>query len=180
MVGRIDEASDMERRAADLDPLNAETWSALAATQYFSGQLDVAAANSKRALDLNPDVWPGHLQLSMIQIAQGHYQDALQESEQVGYESLRSLIHSIAYHALGREKDSDAALSEIISKPGQEMNVALVYAFREQLDAAFDSLDKAYAHHNSGLIEIKAEPLLKNLHHDPRYTALLKKLNFPN
>lgn len=26
----------------------------------------------------------------------------------------------------------------------------------------------------------KVEPLLKNLHHDPRYAALLKKLNLPN
>jgi hypothetical protein len=32
---------------------------------------------------------------------------------------------------------------------------------------------------DGGLIETKVDPLLKSLHHDPRYAALLKKLNLP-
>jgi len=55
-----------------------------------------------------------------------------------------------------------------------------VYAFRNQPNEAFEWLDRAYAQRNAGLIETKSDPLLKNLHHDPRYAALLKKLNFPN
>jgi len=31
-----------------------------------------------------------------------------------------------------------------------------------------------------GLIGTKVEPLLNSLHKDPRYAALLKKLNLPN
>ena len=47
-------------------------------------------------------------------------------------------------------------------------------------DEAFQWLDRAYAAHDHGLIGTKVDPLLKNLHNDPRYTALLKKLNLPN
>jgi len=57
--------------------------------------------------------------------------------------------------------------------------IAEVYAFRNQSGEAFEWLDRAYAQRDSGLIETKVDPLLKNLHNDPRYAAFLKKLNLP-
>jgi hypothetical protein len=56
---------------------------------------------------------------------------------------------------------------------------AQVYAFRNQSEEAFGWLDRAYAQRDGGLIGTKVDPLLKSLHNDPRYAALLKKLNFP-
>jgi hypothetical protein len=58
--------------------------------------------------------------------------------------------------------------------------VAEVYAFRNQPDEAFEWLDRAYAQSDSGLIGTKVDPLIKSLHNDPRFAALLKKLNLPN
>ena len=88
---------------------------------------------------------------------------------------------AIAYHALGRKRESDAALSELITKYQQNTyRIAEVYAFRNQSGAAFEWLDRAYVERNPGLIETKVDPLLKSLHHDARYAALLKKLNLPN
>jgi hypothetical protein len=57
--------------------------------------------------------------------------------------------------------------------------IAEVYAFRNQSDEAFEWLDRAYAKHDDDLIHAKVEPLLKSLHNDPRFAALLKKLNLP-
>jgi len=54
-----------------------------------------------------------------------------------------------------------------------------VYAFRGENDHAFEWLERAYAQHDSGLAEIKADPLLKNLQRDPRYAAFLKKMRLP-
>jgi len=73
-------------------------------------------------------------------------------------------------------------LSELIAKyhEGSAYQIAEVYAFRNQADEAFEWLNRAYAQRDSGLIGTKVDPLLKRLHNDPRYTALLKKLNFPN
>jgi hypothetical protein len=80
---------------------------------------------------------------------------------------------------------ADRGLLQARSKPGsvklpKRLGIALVYAFRKQSDEAFQWLDRAYAEHDDGLIYTKVDPLLKNLHNDPRYTALLKKLNLPN
>lgn len=72
-------------------------------------------------------------------------------------------------------------MSELIAKYQaiDEYLIAEVYAIRNQRDEAFEWLDRGYARHNDGLILTKVDPLLKNLHNDPRYGTLLKKLNLP-
>jgi len=91
-------------------------------------------------------------------------------------------LHALAYFALEQRKESDTALSELIAKDQKtaEYEIAEVYAFRNQLNEAFEWLDRAYVRHNDGLILAKIDPFLKNLHNDPRYAALLKKLNLSN
>jgi hypothetical protein len=114
-------------------------------------------------------------------VLQGRPQDALPEIKLVRYDHQRAYLYAIAYYARGRKQDSDAALRELIKKfPQNAYEIAEVYAFRNQSDAAFEWLDRSYVQRNAGLIETKVDPLLKSLHHDPRYAALLKKLNLPN
>jgi tetratricopeptide (TPR) repeat protein len=182
MLGRFDEALPLVRQATDLDPLNALSWENLGEIKFVMGQLDEAAGDLKKALQLRSDVWSGHLFLSQIYIMQGRPQDALPEIELVPRDPLRAFLYAIAYHALGREKESDTALRELIAKyhEGDAYQIAEVYAFRNQFDEAFEWLDRAYVQRDDDLIETKVDPLLKNLHRNPRYTALLKKLNFPN
>jgi len=182
MLGRLDEALQLSRRAIDLDPLNAHSWQSLGDTEYYVGQLDTAAPDFQKALELNPDVFPGNISLSRTYIVQGRAQDALSEIEIVRYDPERASLHAIAYYALGRKKEADAALSELIAKYHASMayQIAEVYAFRNQSDEAFKWLDRAYVQRDDDLTVTKVDPLLKNLHNDLRYAAFLKKLNFPN
>jgi tetratricopeptide (TPR) repeat protein len=181
ILGRFDEVLSMARRAIDLDPLNADSWASLGEIEFVMGRLDAAEADFKKALELSPDVWNGHIYLSLIYIMQGRPHNALPEIELVRPDLLRAFLYPIAYFALGREKESDAALSELIAKyhADSAYQIAQVYAFRNQSDKAFEWLGRAYAQRDSGLIETKVDPLLKSLHNDPRYAALLKKLNLP-
>jgi TolB-like protein/DNA-binding winged helix-turn-helix (wHTH) protein/cytochrome c-type biogenesis protein CcmH/NrfG len=181
LLSRFDEALPLNRRAVDLDPLNADSWESLGETEFLMGQLDEAAADCKKALELNPDVVDVHLVLSQIYVLQGRPQNALPEIELERYPPMSAFLHALAYHALGRERESDAALSELIAKyhAGGAYQIAEVYAFRTESDKAFEWLERAYAQRDSGLIETKVDPLLKNLHNDPRYAAFMKKLNLP-
>jgi TolB-like protein/DNA-binding winged helix-turn-helix (wHTH) protein len=180
-LGRFDQALDLGRRAVDLDPLNAGSWENLGEIEFFNGQLDQAAANCKKGLELNPDVPPGPFYLIQIYILQGRPQDALAEINRVPLESGRRVLYAIAYYALGRKKESDAVLRELIAKyhASDAYGIAEVYAFRNQSDEAFEWLDRAYVQRDGGLIATKVDPLLKSLHSDPRFAAFLKKLNFP-
>jgi TolB-like protein/DNA-binding winged helix-turn-helix (wHTH) protein/TPR repeat protein len=181
ILGRFDEALSLQRRAVDLDPLNADSWESLAETEFFMGQLDEALVHIKKALELNPDVVAAHMILSQIYLIQGRPHDALAEIKLVPHDSVRARLYAITYYALGRKKESDTALSKLIAKyhEGRAFEIAQVYAYRNQPDEAFEWLDRAYAEHDSGLVLTKMEPLLMNLHSDPRFAALLKKLNFP-
>jgi TolB-like protein/DNA-binding winged helix-turn-helix (wHTH) protein/TPR repeat protein len=182
ILGRVDEALPLFRRAVDLDPLNADSWEQLAEIEFFMGRLDEAVADFKKALELNPDVVAAHKNLSEIYVIKGRPQQALPEIELVRDDSVRAFLYPIVHYALGREKESVAALSEYVAKyhANGAYQIAQVYAFRNQSDEAFEWLERAYAQRDGGLIFTKVDPLLKSLHKYPRYAALLKKLNFPN
>ncbi len=181
ILGRFDEALPLARRAVDLDPLNGEGWEILGEWEFFDGQLDKAAADCRKAVELKPERWICHIYASQIYILGGRPQDALREIELVPSDVLRAFLYPIAYHALGREKESDAALSEYIDKfhAGSAYQIAQIYAFRNQPNEAFEWLDRAYAQRDGGLITTKIDPLLKSLHGDPRFAAFLKRLNLP-
>ncbi len=181
-LGRFDDALQLDRRAVDLDPLNADSWEGLGETELFMGHLDQAAADMKKAIGLNPDVWGADVRLSQTYVLQARPEDALAQIEGVRYAPHRAYLYALTYYALGRQEEADAALSELIAKYHANMayQVAEVYAFRNESDKALEWLNRAYAQRDSGLIETKVDPFLKSLHKDPRYTAFLKKLNFPS
>lgn len=181
VFGRPDKALELARRAVELDPLNPRSWSNLAEVQYYGGQFAGAEADVKKSLELSADAWPGPILLSKIYVMQGRPQDALREIERAQYEWARLWLSAVAYSAVGRKDQSDAALQALIANNGARSPfvIATVYAFRNQRDQAFTWLDRAYAQRDGDLASTRVEPLLKNLRSDPRYAALLKKLNLP-
>jgi TolB-like protein/DNA-binding winged helix-turn-helix (wHTH) protein len=181
ILGRFDESLQLNRQAINLDPLNAGSWAHLATIELHMGQLDQSAADCKKALELNPDDFGAPTMLSQIYLLQGRPQDALPEIEHVHYPGYRAWLEALTYYALGRKKESDAALSEFIDKfhASSAYQIAQVYAFRNQTDEAFEWLDRAYAQRDPSLMSTKIDPLLKSLHSDPRFTALLNKIHLP-
>ncbi|SRR6266404_1566270 len=180
ILGRFDEGLRLARRAVELDPLNARMRMGLGQLKYWTGALDEAIADLKRSLELDPQAL-SHIFLAEIYVIQGRAQEALAEIEQEQSDELRLEHYAIAYHSLGRGKESDTALQELITKYHtiDAYQIAEVYAFRNQPDQAFEWLDRAYAQRDGALEMAKVDPLLKSLHNDSRYTAFLKKLNLP-
>lgn len=118
--------------------------------------------------------------LSEIYVMKGRPQDALPEIERVGYDPMRTFLHAIAYHALGRKKESDAALRELIEKY-QAINpylIAEIYAFQNQPDEAFKWLDRAYAEHDDSLIQTGIEPPAEELAQRPSISRALEEAQF--
>jgi TolB-like protein/DNA-binding winged helix-turn-helix (wHTH) protein len=57
ILGRLDEAFQMARRAVDLDPLNAHSWADLGEIEFRRGNLDEAAADLKKAREFRPEIF---------------------------------------------------------------------------------------------------------------------------
>ena len=148
---------------------------------YAAGRYDKARATLQEALNLDPQATYVHLTLDKIRIAEGSPQQALAEIEKEPSEWGKFMGQALAYHALGREQDSNAALARLIAKyrTYAAYQIAQVYAYRGESDKSFEWLERAYQQRDPGLPELKSNPLFKNLHHDPRYTALLKRMRLP-
>ena len=180
-LGRFDEAIELHQRSLDQDPLRWSAYNGLALACYYGGQLDRAEDTSRKLLELNPTFPGGYETLGQILVARNRPAEALAAIQEEPDESWREVFLPIAYHALGLKAESDAALATVIDKRAGSMayQIAQIHAFRNELDAAFEWLERAYDQRDSGLVEMKGDPLLANLRDDPRYLALLKRLRLP-
>ena len=86
-----------------------------------------------------------------------------------------------ALHDLGRTAEAQRLINELIARHGHDgaFQIAEAYAWFGHLDKAFEWLDRAYVQRDGGLRAVKYSPLLRGLRGDPRYAALLKKMNLP-
>jgi TolB-like protein/DNA-binding winged helix-turn-helix (wHTH) protein/Flp pilus assembly protein TadD len=178
LIGNLDEAVKLGEQAVALDPLDTISRLQLGYRLYVASRYDEAQAELQKALDLNPRSPFVHFVLGKVLIAKARPQQALAEIEKESSEWGKLTGQALVYHALGREQDSTAALAELIAKHDTDsaFQIAEVYAFRGEPDNAFEWLERAYKQRDTGLPEIKTDPLFKSLRHDPRYTALLKRL----
>ena len=119
-----------------------------------------------------------------IDLIEGHAIEALAVVEHLPRESDRLMFAAIAQYDLHRLRESDEALHQLVaSVEGPDANVAYriaqVHAWRGESEPAFEWLDRAYARHDLALRVVKIDPILRNLHGDPRFTAFLRKMNLP-
>src|SRR6266853_347028 len=114
-LGRFEEALVLARRAIALDPLNAVERGWLAQIYFVMNRQEEAEMGFKKTFELNSNL-PGYREwLGFLYLEQGRSQNALAEIEREPTTWLRLQGYSVVYYALGREKESDAALSELIT-----------------------------------------------------------------
>jgi serine/threonine protein kinase/Flp pilus assembly protein TadD len=176
--GKIPQAISAMKKAIDLDPLSGYAWANVGLLQTITHDYPAARASIERALAINPSADAFHFALGQLDLLQDRLAEAQTEFQKQGAEGNRRMGVAMVEHASGHEKQSQAALKELIAKNAGDMayQVADVYAWRGEKDKAFEWLERAYQQRDSGLNGIAWDPLLSNLKGDPRYSALLAKL----
>jgi len=157
VLGNLDQAIKLYDQAVALDPLRSNSYLDLGYLLYLAGRYDEAQAALQKALDLNPQLAFAHADLGRILIAEERPQQALAEVEKEPNDWEKLTDQALVYHALGREQDSNAALAELIAKHDTDWayQIAVVYAFRGQLDKSFEWLERAYKQRDPGLPGLK-------------------------
>jgi TolB-like protein/Flp pilus assembly protein TadD len=177
-LGRLDEALALDGTLVRRDPVNVSALLSLGNCQRMAGRLDAAIASMQTGLSLAPGRGEVHADLGTALLQKGDAQGALTEIEQETSENWKMVGLPMAYHALGRTADSDAALAALIAKWEKDspFNIAYVYAFRGEADKAFEWLDKAVEYGDPGLSDIVVENLFDKIHADPRWLVFLRKI----
>ena len=180
-LGRLPEAIAVNRKAIDLDPLSSLAWGNLGRNLTASGEFAAAHEALRRAREIEPENASSLNSLGMLQLLEGKTAEALATYRTLKSENYRLAGIAMAEHTLGHAKESRQALDEVVEKHAQDAayEIAEAYAWLGEKDKAFESLARAHQQRNAGLVEFKIDPLLASLRGDPRYKALLGKLNLP-
>jgi tetratricopeptide (TPR) repeat protein len=177
-LGRTGEALALDETVVRRDPVNVTALYSLGLNQRMAGRFDAAIASFHTALSLAPGRGGTHAELGNALLLKGDAQGALAEIELETIQVWKMIGQPMAYHALGRKVDSDAALAALIAKYGKDApyNIASVYAFRGEADTAFEWLDKAVEYRDPVIAEAVTENLFNKIHADPRWLPFLRKV----
>jgi adenylate cyclase len=176
--GRFDESIDLAREFIALNPVQAAAYSNLSYSYYYALRYDEAATAFRKALSLSPERPRAHYYLGRVLLAQGELQAALTEmrEEPVAVYHLTGL--AMVYYAIENREASTQALAELLDNWGENgaFQIAEVYAFLGENDAAFEWLQKAYDTQDFGLAVLLGNPVFAKLTSDARYAPFVEKL----
>src|SRR5438477_1610331 len=179
-LGRLDDVEKQARQAVESDPLAFAAQNNLARILWYEGKLDEADAVARKAAELHPTASSSRRRQVLVAIRRGDTETALREAQFEPDESYRRFELALAQYARGDQKAADAALADLIgNNRGLDYQVAQVYAVRGEKEKAFEWLQIALDNHDTGMLALLVEPLLKSLRDDPRYKTLVAKMNFP-
>jgi len=180
-LGQRDEAAALIRQALALDPLNVEAHMESGLQQLIAGRPADAENAFQKALEVSPHQRARiRYGLGCACMLQGRLDDALHEFQQEAHETFRLLGVALAQHLRGRAAESAAAMHELTRKyaDGAAYQIAEANAYRGDANQAFEWLERAYRQRDAGLASMKTDPLLRDLHADPRWQPWLKRMGF--
>jgi serine/threonine-protein kinase len=177
VLGRQPAALAAARKATELDPLSPWAWTSLAARLIKSQQFARADEALRRLIEILPEADFPLSWLGILRLYEGNAKEALVTFQSLSEERLRLFGVALAEHTLGHAKESQQALDQLIAEGAPAYAVAEIYAWRGEKDKAFEWLDRAYQRHTGS--DLRHDPLVTSLHGDPRFAALLRKMNLP-
>jgi TolB-like protein/tetratricopeptide (TPR) repeat protein len=187
-VGRFDAAVTEARLARDLDPLSIVTNTLVGLALYRARQYDAALLALSQAIEMDPNHPMAYLPLGLVHIMKGQLDEAiaaLMKASTLTPESSEIVAQLAHAHALAGHRDrTRAALDDLLERSQQQhvspFSFALIHTGLGESQAAIDWLERAYDERDWYLCVLKTEPILDPLRNEPRFQALLRRMNFPN
>lgn len=180
--GDAGKALELVDRAIMLDPLQAAAHGQRSHVLFYLRRYPQAidAARKADALDSQPTA--GSTLIGRCLILMNRPVEARAEYQKVSYDDpFRLIDEAILAARLGDIKGAERLTARIRDMVGEAASYqyAEIQAQAGNVDAAFAELDNAVRVKDTGLLSLKLDPFLDPIRDDPRYAALLKRLNFP-
>jgi serine/threonine-protein kinase len=181
LFDRWDEAVEEHELAQQLDPLTPPMSAWLSGMYRRTGRHDQALAQAREVLERWPGNPIGQVVLGNVLLDAGRYDEAIEAAEAaVAVNPAWRGGLAVAYAQAGREAEARAELAELEAQPLSGWNAlmrARVHVTLGEHDEAFELL--AFEPPHGWLPFIRVGNGFAPLREDPRFAALMEKLNFP-
>jgi tetratricopeptide (TPR) repeat protein len=172
------QAIEFYQQAVALDPVNALARSLLAYNLAMAGRHTEAQAEYPRVIELNPHAPWAYAGLGMSYLLEGKFDLAVTTAQKDQADYARLLVTALARFSQKQLPEADAALGQLTAKYSDTAayQIAEAYAYRGDLDRAFEWLDRARLQRDPGIVGLQCDRLLGNLIADPRWKSLIRTL----
>jgi eukaryotic-like serine/threonine-protein kinase len=176
--GEVDRAEELYLDELKRNPLDPETLDRLGIALCAANQPQQCLETRLRLLQLHPEYGGVNHSVGIARMYLGNFAESLAAMQREANENYKLAGLAMVYSAMGRRAESDAALNSLIEKfaSSDAYGVAEVHAYRGEVNEAFRWLDRAYRNHDFQMVFLKTDPLLRNLHDDQRFEALLSRM----
>jgi eukaryotic-like serine/threonine-protein kinase len=186
-VERHEEAIAEGQKAVELDPLSLPANNSLGARFILARHYDKATEQLQKTLDMEPNYALARLNLGKVYIEKRKYSEGIEECKKAitlaGQvpEYLSELGY--AYASAGRKAEAKSILGELkrMSKRTyvSPAAIAKVYAALGERNEAFAWLQRALQERSLSFATPNVEAAWDPMRSDPRFQALLSRMNFP-
>lgn len=185
-MGRSEDGVRQSREAVGVDPVSPFANLHLGWSLYFAGRYDESIEQLKRVLELDPEFAWANMELAWNYSKKGMYSEAIsqcQRAVQVAPDN-QIILGSCGrtYGQSGRRRDAQVLLARLmaIGRKGyvNPCDLAVLYDGMGDNDHAIEWLQRAYNERSTNLLFLRIE-YSDRLQADPRFQALIAKLNFP-
>ena len=179
-LGNVVAALSAQQHVVDLDPLDMISLEILGMSYYFAGQGGDARRTFEKVRVFSPTFEGLSGNVGFSYVADGQPAAARHECELYPDDTARACL-AAAEHALGHDEHSRVILADLIERHPRRACyfIAKAYGFSGNSPLAFEWLNRAFSAQTKYLTDLKSEPAFRALHGDPRYLALLHKMNLP-
>ncbi|MFC2141937.1 protein kinase [Acidobacteriota bacterium] len=176
-MARYEEAITEIKLATSLDPLTALTHSYLGYVLFCARHYDQAIETQESVLKMFPNNANAHWLLGQVYLGKSMYEEALVEFQIIDH----STWIGITYAKMGKKEEALKKLNDILNASKKRnirpIYLALIYFALDERDKGFEWLVKGFEERDSWTLDIKTDPIFDNIRSDPRYKALLQKMN---
>jgi TolB-like protein/Tfp pilus assembly protein PilF len=186
-MGRSDESIAEYKRAQKLDPLSLVVNTELGWSYGIARRYEQAITQFRQVLELDPNFAIARWSLGVAYEESGRHDEAIRAllaalaPDEDNWVFLTYLGY--AYGGASQQREALKVLAQLRERAKKE-NVprfafALVHLGLGQNGKALLFLEEAYKQRDAWLITVKASPELDPLRSNPRFQALLRRMNFP-